>query len=155
MSLREGTRRLALLLGVVGAVLCGLLSYAQLQSDMRQRAQHQRFEQLASSPVVQHERRLMKYLAPGITPPLAPGDLPNPSTFTNGEVRKINWTWDFEIASLELEDRETLYAMPAPGPWSYVLIAILPVLGFFVPWIAVRSVGWVFVGFVQPSKHES
>ena len=77
MNLREGTRRLALLLGLAGAIFCGVLSYAQLQS---------------------------------------------------------------------------VYTTPAPGAWSYVLIAIFPVLGFFIPWIAVRSIGWVFAGFIQPSK---
>ena len=47
MNLKEGTRRLALLLGVVGAILGGFVSYLQLQSTMRQRAEHQRFEQAA------------------------------------------------------------------------------------------------------------
>ena len=60
MNLREGTRRLALLFGVVGAILGGVFSYAQLQSVMRQRADHRQFEQLAGSPVAQQARRSLE-----------------------------------------------------------------------------------------------
>ena len=57
MNLREGTRRLALLLGVVGAVLGGFLSYLELQTALGQRARHNQFEALANSEVVRQERR--------------------------------------------------------------------------------------------------
>src|ERR1039458_6439074 len=57
MNLREGTRRLALLLGVLGAIAGGFASYLELQSVLSQRARHNRFEQLANSPVVQQARK--------------------------------------------------------------------------------------------------
>jgi hypothetical protein len=40
MNLAEGTRRLALLLGVVGAILAGFASYLELQTVLGQRARH-------------------------------------------------------------------------------------------------------------------
>lgn len=163
MNLTEGTRRLSLLLGAVGATLCCLLSFGELQSDMRQKAEHQRFEQLVNSPLVRQERRTMQELAPGIipqtgedwfeqnAPTYAPRDA-KPSTFASGEIKTINWTWNFEISSLELADGQTLYPTPARGAWSYGLIVILPLLGFFIPWGIVRAVGWAVAGFVQPVK---
>jgi hypothetical protein len=57
VNLREGTRRLALLLGTVGAILGGFASYLELQSILNQTERHNRFEQLASSDVVQQERK--------------------------------------------------------------------------------------------------
>ena len=57
MNLREGTRRLALLLGVAGAILGGFASYDYLQTNLNQRARHNRFEQLAASDVVMQERK--------------------------------------------------------------------------------------------------
>ena len=54
MNLREGTRRLALLLGVVGAIAGGFASYSELLTVLEQWARHNRFEQLAASPFVQH-----------------------------------------------------------------------------------------------------
>ena len=73
MNLREGTRRLALLLGVVGAILGGYFSFLYLQA----------------------------------------GD--------------------------------------APAGWEYLLGTLFPILGFFIPWGAIRAIGWVVAGFIHPS----
>ena len=77
MNLREGTRRLALLLGVVGAILGGIASYLVLQPALEQRARHNRFEQLANSDVVKQERKAIQ--VPGFGPPeefdLSAGDV--------------------------------------------------------------------------------
>jgi len=63
MNLREGTRRLALLLGVAGAIVGGFASYLELQAVLSQKARHNRFEQLANLDDVQKERkcRLLGY----------------------------------------------------------------------------------------------
>ena len=57
MNLREGTRRLALLLGAVGAILGAFASYVELQTSLAQRMRHIEFERLAASDVVQQERK--------------------------------------------------------------------------------------------------
>lgn len=191
MNLREGTRRLALLLGAAGAIAGGFASYMELQPVMRQRADHQRFEQLANSPTVQKARD--SYLPPWKrhwkVPP-KPGDvvvqnqphqapvkkdfldgatridgpqnpqrnLPPgwtqyaPAELNSGGIKTVYWTANLEAASIETQDGQTLYPTPAPGVWSYLLIAILPVLGFFIPWGTVRAIGWVGAGFFQPPK---
>ena len=59
VNLKEGTRRLALLLGVAGALLGGFASYDYLQTSLDQRARHNRFEQLAASDVVNQERKTL------------------------------------------------------------------------------------------------
>ncbi len=59
MNLREGTRRLALLLGGLGAIAGGVLSYVYLQPVMRQREMHKSFEQLANSNVVKEQRKAL------------------------------------------------------------------------------------------------
>ena len=46
--LREGTRRLAVLLGAVGLVVGGFASYMESQTLMRQRENHKKFQQLAT-----------------------------------------------------------------------------------------------------------
>lgn len=63
MNLREGTRRLALLLGVAGALVGGSASYMEMQTVLSQRARHNRFEQFAASEVVkqEHKCRLLGY----------------------------------------------------------------------------------------------
>jgi hypothetical protein len=49
-------RRLALLLGVAGAIIGSFTSYVELQSLLNQRARHNKFEQLKASNVVQQVR---------------------------------------------------------------------------------------------------
>ncbi len=63
-------------------------------------------------------------------------------------IKTIRWIAGYEIGWIETQDGQTLYSTPAPGVWSYLLIAILPILGFFIPWGAVRAIGWVGAGFV-------
>lgn len=187
MNLREGTRRLALLLGTVGAILGGLVSYLELQSVWEQWGRHNKFEQLANSSDVQKERkcRLLGYesgcfqikLPAGATlvqqepqeKEHGPWDkyadggpakfkmedaTPLPTTLNSGGVKTVNWTKGkgYVVESLETEGGETLYPTLAPAAWEYLLIVFSPVLGFFIPWGVVRSIGWVGAGFAQPKK---
>jgi hypothetical protein len=174
VNLREGTRRLALLLGVVGAILGGFASYVDLQTTLAQRTRHSRFEQLANSGVVQHER---KCRLAGITSGCS--DLPNdfvlkptqgsastqyldpqtgepiqgweePSQVNKGGIKAIRWGKDYGVETIETDDGQTLYPTPAPAAWGYLLVSLFPILGFIIPWGAVRAIGWVIAGFVQP-----
>lgn len=180
MNLREGTRRLALLLGVVGAIAGGFVSYLELQTTLEQRTRHNKFEQLANPSLVQQARRSCfgssaesehgpweKYQTPQenspplptkLVPPycMFPIDDPNaadytPSEVNNGGIKAVHFE-NREIASIETPDGQTHYPTPAPGAWSYLLIAILPVLGFLIPWGVVRAIGWMVAGFLQPLK---
>jgi hypothetical protein len=45
-----------------------------------------------------------------------------------------------------------LYPAPAPSLWLYLFAAILPLLGFILPFGLIRAVGWVGAGFVASSK---
>ncbi len=195
MNLREGTRRLALLLGVAGAILGGFVSYFQLQSTMRESADHLRWTQLADSSVVEYARKgefgitaqsahgpwekyqtpqeklppAKTYLddngnpipAPGHFDPNAPYCLAavkapwekfDPCEVDSGGIKTIHWTENREVASIETEDGQTVYPTPAPSASLYCLIALFPILGFFIPWGAVRAIGWVLAGFVAGSK---
>jgi hypothetical protein len=223
MNLKEGTRRLALLLGAVGAILGGFVSYFDLQSVMDQRSRHNRFEKLANSDVVKQEqkswsltlvytpdkaiesfRRLPENqqrdvygrltqkeqvdllaklncepVQPGapstdetrknlLTDPKSPGwevlpglekddpyactaepiDLPT-STVNKGGIKAVRWSKTLAVDSIETEDGSLLLPTPAPSVWEYLLVALFPLLGFFVPWGAVRAIGWVVGGFVK------
>jgi len=231
MNLREGTRRLALLLGVVGAILGGFASYTELQTVLSQRARHNKFGQLAVSDVVQWERKCLlaamtggcsddPYAATAIQAPAgdpyaataelsgrpqkvkqtlhdpkfyelpsaeqqkvlatldpdyaqlsiqaqvevlqigrqkyggsaAGATAPVPPEVDKSGIKAINWSQDFAVESIETQDGQTLYPTPAPSAWLYLLIALFPVLGFFIPWGAVLAIGWVGAGFVASPK---
>jgi hypothetical protein len=150
MNLREGTRRLALLLGVIGAILAGVVSYVQLQSLIRQRADHRQFEQLANSDVVQQER---KRLGGWVTIDQQTGErIQWEQRVDKGGIKTIHWTKDNEIESIDTQDGHYLFPTPAPSASPYLLTALFPIVGFFIPWGALRAIGWVGAGFVASSK---
>ena len=189
MNLREGTRRLALLFGVVGAIAGGFFSYLTLQPALDQRASHNKFEQLANSDVVQQKRKVLQTqidLSAGLVPsppigasggpppgsiikPIGPQQasgvqpnagvqfdmstfIPIPSVVMKGGIKTINWSQDYRVVSIETEDGQTLYPTPAPSAWTYLLIGLFPILGFFIPWGAIRAIVWVAAGFKESSK---
>jgi hypothetical protein len=60
MNFKEGTRRLALLVGVAGAALGCFASYMVLRDALAARARHKAFELLAASDVLQQERKSLQ-----------------------------------------------------------------------------------------------
>lgn len=176
MNLREGTRRLALLLGVAGAIAGGFVSYLELQTTLEQWARHNEFEQLARSEVVQQERKVLQAQTDsqtGYVPAwtvdrsmvgTTAGDslVRKPSGYVptwafegiavnKGGIKIIYWKDGWEVDSIDTMEGKLLSPTPAPGAGSYLLIAVLPFIGFFIPWGAVRAIGWVLAGFVHPS----
>lgn len=151
MNLSEGTRRLALLLGVIGAILGGFASYLELQTVLDQRVCHNEFERLANSQVVQQERKTLQEKTSSRS-----GSVPDwafwGTAVNNGEIKTICWRDKWEVDSIYTVDGKTLSSTPAPSAWLYLLVILFPVLGFFVPWGAIRAIGWVGAGFFQPSK---
>ena len=147
-----------MLLGAAGAIIGGVFAYAQLQSTMRQRADHKQFEQLADSQVARAARYSAQQHDPWelyATDPwkrAAAEYRKQQADVNNGGIKTIHWGEGFVVASIETQDGQTLYPTPAPGVWSYFLIAILPMLGFFIPWGAVRALGWTLAGFFQPAR---
>lgn len=77
---------------------------------------------------------------------------PPASTVNNGGIQTIHWSKTLEVQSIETGDGQTLYPTPTPNRWLYLLAAILPLLGFVLPWGLVRAVGWVGAGFFADSK---
>ena len=115
-------------------------------------ARHNRFEMMADSDVVKHLRKYhqeskdrweanVKSVMPGCC-----------------DIKEITWDTDHiwndqsEIYSIETEDGQNLYPTPAPAASTYLLIALFPILGFLIPWGAIRAIGWVLAGFIRPSK---
>jgi hypothetical protein len=150
VNLKEGTRRLALLLGVAGAILGGYASYLELQSVLDQRARHNRFKQLAVSDVVRQERETLNPSLPDWQ--RSDYEWSTYSEPNRGGIKTIAWGKDFGIRYFETTDGQTLSPTPAPSTWLYLLGALFPVFGFLIPWGVVRSVGWVGAGFFQPTK---
>ena len=95
------------------------------------------------------------------------------SELNKSGFKVINWTNDYavgaipeidstqeitawqklpEVESIKTEGGETFYPTPAQRSWTYLLIVLFPVAGFFVPWSAVRALGWAVAGLLQQPR---
>ena len=161
MNLREGTRRLALLLGAVGAIVGAFASYSELQSIKEQRESHIKFVQLASSPVARDARDSLDIAcADGHTDKQC-GDehYAAMSEVKSGEIKTIYWSKkdsfgkvNYQVSLIQTEDGQNLFPTSVPSAWEYLLIGLFPIFGFFIPWGAVRAIGWVGAGFVASGR---
>lgn len=144
---------------------------------MHRRAEHQRFEQAAAR--IEELGRKTEEAYPvykGIDPgdlgwkvlnkyprfwPWVSGqiarqpELPKPwenyqASQQSGASSKAGYDW--RNLGIAIPNGQILFPTSKPGPWSYSLIGIFPMLGFFIPWAAIRSLGWVVAGFIQHSK---
>lgn len=147
-------RRLGLSLGALGVVAGCFASYFDLSSIMEARDRHKTFESLAASDVVRDVRKSWANM-----PPPPPGYFPDSDTVNKNGIKTIHWDakralsgGNIEVAFMEMEDGATLYPVDLPAPWQYGLVFLFPVLGFFVPWGAIRAVTWIGQGFFQNSK---
>ena len=69
------------------------------------------------------------------------------STVNKDGIKTIHWSKSLGVESIETEDGQTLYPVPAPSGWLYLFAAILPVLGFVLPWGFIGAIEWVGTGF--------
>jgi len=168
-------RRLALFVGVIGAVAGGVASYAVIRNAMEVQSRRHAFELLTSSEVVRRERKSWEgaRLPPGAVPStseVVPKTEETPINEPKGwevvsalgvgqaiesnpdHIKTIHWTKDLGVESLETNDGKTLYPVSAPNRWLYLVAAICPLLGFVIPWGLIRAVGWVGAGFVASTK---
>jgi hypothetical protein len=118
-----------------------------LQSVWDQRTNHNRFERLANSDVVQHER---KTIANWTTIEPTTGErIEWADQVDKGDIKTIQWSANNDIESITIEDGQMFFPTPAPSVWEYLWIPLFTLLGFFIPWGAIRAIGWVVVGFLK------
>lgn len=173
MNRKDGARWVGLLLGVAGAVAGGFFSFGLLRIALQQRAAYKQFEtagvrieKLGRDTQREYpETRGMdpgdpgwKMLArypqywPWVTgrinrepefpkPPVAhrAADALQASSWVLAEKES-----DWRAWGIMTPDGENLDPTPPPSPFAYLLVIVMPVAGFVVPWGAVRAIGRVF-----------
>jgi hypothetical protein len=194
-------RRVALLVGVAGALFGGFHSYSKLKPVLPTILRNRQFERLASLEGVQHTIQVAKFYdqqpahdsfipdAPPIDPktgepigpprdeweagiraPFAFTYFPNPSQFgisvprdakchavlppehnsgTAQPLPLVCWGKDYTVVAFESWEKSPLpwELEPTLSAWEYCWCASWPILGFFIPWVAVRLIAWALAGF--------
>lgn len=177
MNLQEGTRRLALFLGVGGFLFGGFVSYFELKSLLEQNERHKTFERFATSDIVQQERKSLqnqsrnviqidpktgervpaehgpweKY-APQSQGEKAPDYAIWGTDIHKGGIKTVWWNIDYSINSIQTEDGQDLQPTSTPSKWMFAFVMFCPFIAFLIPWGIIRAIGWVCTGFFQPAS---
>ncbi len=149
MNLREGMRRVGLILGGIGFCAGCFVSYYYLDPLLRQRAEAKQF---------QAEEVIIKNLAPRSRFDV---DRARKSGYTNGEIIEYLSSVGQVPSGYSAIMPETVKADPlvraarewgakpeAPSRWQYLPALAFPLLGFFLPWGAIKALTWIGTGFV-------
>ena len=143
MSSKEGVRRLALLFGLLGVILGGVVSYQEWNLIVSLKADYKKFEELANSEVVQQERSRrfqkdpatgvmldtdIKYLISQKARDEEYADLP--SRILKGEISEIDWNKNLQVSMIKTIDGEFHLPTQEPGASKRRLIVVYPAIGF-------------------------
>jgi hypothetical protein len=175
MNVREGMRRLGLVAGFLGASAGAVVAYIQLQPLLARRAQYRTFQTLVSSPVVQKKIESLNdpfdefggYMVSaeinqgGIkTIYFRPHRIPSFEEFKK-QFKKQGGTPTAkasfsaaDVSEIETDDSKTVDRTEPVALWSYLFIPVFPVLGFFLPWGAIKTFMWIGLGFSTSGKRE-
>lgn len=188
MNLREGMRRVGIVLGVLGFLVGGTIGYLRLRKAWRN---HTRFERLCSLPIMGGVRTAIKE---GHAPPpkTLPADVWDRTLDELGIGRvpiarkaawfekhvpglddpNIEWTVDVRgvdgVQTVDADKSGVITAIQlSSGEWVHkepqtlrahlaffgglLLLLLYPLIGFLIPWGAIRTLAWVVSGFSTPT----
>jgi len=146
MNLKEGTRRVGIVLGIIG--MFGGLSVAWLGGSeiMQQRADFRRFQTLSKLPQV------AKFVAMSFGGQRSAQIGLDPEDAQTTGIRTVHYFAGASPTALELSYFEMLggtiiAAKNPPSVDQYLALPCLPVFGFLLPWGLVKTLYWVAHGF--------
>jgi hypothetical protein len=157
MNVKEGMRRLSIVLGVLGGTAGAFAGFTGAKDLLKARAAYKRFDSLTASPGMQKDRKeLMGAVQQDWFARNAPPEERKKmvSLEQKGRIDGVDqFTVDpstGNIVSIELSTGETVERTQVPQPKAYLFLLLYPTLGFLVPWGAVRVLTWVGSGFFIP-----
>jgi hypothetical protein len=155
MNIREGLRRLGIVLGITGMLAGVVVGYQIFAKVLEDRAKYKAFADLVHSPEVQGDLEILD----GFEPISTEFTKEHPS---KKGIHKVLYSKSKDgkhsvVSSFEMEDGAMLYRQDAPPLMAYVLPFTLPALGFAISWGLIRVLVWVGKGLRQrrdsPASH--
>lgn len=141
MNVGEGMRRLAILCGVVG----GLLGCVGVSAEVS-RVWHARNVQQPHAPQVLTDSDIAAYDAKNSGVQAAPTTpAAGQDWFSRNAPRRSTVPAGYTLDPV-YQPPEASVAVP-PKLSAYLPPLAVPVIGFLMPWIAIRAFGWVLIGF--------
>ena len=137
LNYREGPRKIAISLCLLGILAGGVIGEFLRESWAEAANQHQVFTALLNTPEVRAA------LAAKSGDPASANEMIQ----VNGSwARDLCWQ-DGQVAYFVLADGSFYFDSPRPPRWVFPLVLLCPVLGFLIPWISMKSLSWMGVGY--------
>lgn len=171
MNFKEGMRRVGVLLGLAGAVVGGLFAHGQVTQLWAIHSANREFETALGSPTVRSvTAALQKYrrepwntFRSGEFLDYVPKDemisrsAPKEDRVDvtviqvdHGGVKYMTSDQAGLVQSIVLTTGEHLYQREAPALGAFLVPILYPLVGFLVPWGAIRAITWIGMGFFEP-----
>src|SRR5262245_3594767 len=143
MNIREGVRRLGILLGASGAILGGSLAFKDAQTLWNTRTAHRNFEAVMASSTMQR-------IAKAAREQKESGGF---AALVNVDgIKQVEVDRAGVVSSIELSTGESVHRTEAPALKAYVSLLLYPMLGFLAPWGTIRVLTWVGSGFFTSAR---
>jgi hypothetical protein len=193
MNVREGARRLGIVIGVLGGTLGAFAGYPSARDLWNARAASKKFDSLMASPTmlkvakaaVDYQKATSKVdsiaskyggvrviephtltyangaLSYERNPSPPPDTLPadffskdgNETVLINADgIREAMINKSGIVRAVHLATGEWVEESLAPRLKSYLVPLLYPMLGFILPWGALRALTWVGAGFFEPNR---
>lgn len=188
MNIKEGTRRLGVVLGILGGAAGVYIGYAQEQPLWKARAAHSRLESVMALPTMQKVAKAARDYqndwfvrnAPhpfsgrvdyGALATLPRGYVLDPpakkdifDTVENEQlertesilvsvnldgIKQVTVDKTGIVSSVELSSGELIVRVDPPPLRAYLVLLLYPVIGFLIPWGALKTITWIATGFVK------
>jgi hypothetical protein len=180
MNLREGMRRIGILLGVCGAIVGGFIAYGDATAVWDRHKAYKRFESIMALPTMQNIAKGARKIPKGQTSTLIydakTQDIWQATTYTAEQIdilatlarlatdqldRAAVVLVDLDgikavivdkaglVSRIELSTGESVVRIKGPSFWEGFVVFLFPILGFLIPFGAVRLLAWVGSGFAQ------
>jgi hypothetical protein len=140
---------LGVLLGVTGAVVGGYLAYGDAKALWNRHIAFKRFESVMTSPTM---RKVGQAVRDDAQKDLDGSWATMSVSVGVGGIKEVTADRTGTISLIELSTGESVQRVEPPSMGRYLIPLLYPVLGFLLPWGAVRAVTWVGSGLFVPTS---
>ena len=147
MNLREGSWRLALLMGVLGALVGSYWSIAIAADLVQEHNNYKLYSRLAATPAVEAAVAERKLMVAKLPPNETIGD--SSETIQRDGVHHIIFNEDGSIMWIGPMIGEPVHSTDGASFWEACLVPVFPAAGFFLLWGLIKALAWVVIGFTK------
>jgi hypothetical protein len=149
VNIKEGMRRLGIVLGLVGGAIGAMSVYGGALHLWNAHVFHRRFESLMSSDTLLKVAKDIKAFNTQAWKEGLNSGAVNSVEVNQDGIRDVTVDKTALISSIVLSSGESIPRVDAPTLSEVLAVLLYPIVGFLIPWGVVRVIVWLGAGFVS------